>query len=318
MKLLFMALFVTLFFWACGGGGQGNTTQTQVHPQNMVSSDLKEEGISQQSDASEQIDASEGNNSTVNIDKNTQVEVKDYEEITANFTSESDTCTLAAPYDSFTGKVVGVTDGDTIKVLTRDSSGYHTYPVRLLHIDAPEKGQDFGSASKKALSDMVYGKEVLIRYKTEDRYGRILGEVYLSGLNINQQQVLHGFAWVYRIYCNGRDYLCLEATAREHSLGIWSQPEPVPPWEYRKDKDADGSWFTPIYAVQNAGDLCSLPSDESRPKENVTEEQPYKCGTKRYCKEMESCDEALYFYQVCNVSRLDGDKDGIPCEALCR
>jgi endonuclease YncB( thermonuclease family) len=204
------------------------------------------------------------------------------------------------------GNVVGVHDGDTVTILNAKKK---QYKIRLACIDAPESNQDFGTRSKQSLSAMVYRKDVSIDVKDTDQYGRSVGFVNIGEKTANLEQVKKGMAWVYRKYCKQCAYYEAEQTARENRLGLWSQSNPIPPWEFRKDpvgsKNVDWSG---LY-----NDTC--PTDNSGGGSDNTE---YQCGTKRYCSQMNSCDEAKYFYTQCGVSRLDRDKDGIPCESLCR
>jgi endonuclease YncB( thermonuclease family) len=92
----------------------------------------------------------------------------------------------SAQPQTITGKVVGVSDGDTIVVL---DAGKRQHKVRLIGIDAPESGQDFGQRAKQSLSDLVFGKTVTVTSEAKDRYGRVLGDVTLDGKNINLEQV---------------------------------------------------------------------------------------------------------------------------------
>ena len=105
-----------------------------------------------------------------------------------------------------TGRVVAVTDGDTIKVLD-DANNEHK--VRLTGIAAPERGQPFGTASRKYLASMVAGREVFVESDKKDRYGRDLGKVWVQPndcptcgktLDVNYAQILAGMAWWYRYY----------------------------------------------------------------------------------------------------------------------
>ncbi len=132
-----------------------------------------------------------------------------------------------------TGKVVGVADGDTITVLQNNRE----YKIRLYGIDTPEKGQDFGNKAKEVTSGFVFNKEVKVIQKDVDRYGRIVGIVYVGGTCINQEIIRAGYAWVYKQYCKDsfcRDWINLETQARANQIGLWSHPEPVPPWDYRR------------------------------------------------------------------------------------
>ena len=131
--------------------------------------------------------------------------------------------------ETFAGKVVSVADGDTITILVEREQ----IKVRLIEIDAPEKAQAFGNKSKQALADMVFGKEVQVEERGKDRYKRTLGRVVVNGLDANAEMVRQGYAWVYRKYSKNPDLLRLESAAREAKLGLWADPEPVPPWEWR-------------------------------------------------------------------------------------
>src|SRR5262245_15182047 len=95
------------------------------------------------------------------------------------------------------GKVVGVSDGDTITVLDEQK---RQHKIRLEGIDAPESNQDFGSRAKQSLSDLVFGKTVTVTSRKKDIYGRVLGDVTVDGKNVNLEQVRRGMAWFYRFY----------------------------------------------------------------------------------------------------------------------
>jgi endonuclease YncB( thermonuclease family) len=135
------------------------------------------------------------------------------------------------------GRVVGVADGDTITVLDKSNT---QFKIRLSGIDAPEKKQDFGNASKKSLSDLVYDQQVTVDWHKEDRYGRIVGKVIRDKVDINLEQIKKGMAWFYRNYQNELelddrlDYLHAEEAALKNQIGIWSLQSPIPPWDFRK------------------------------------------------------------------------------------
>ncbi|QEY27134.1 nuclease [Neisseria zalophi] len=192
-------------------------------------------------------------------------------------------------------KVVGVTDGDTLTCL---SSEKVPIKVRLNQIDAPEHKQDFGKAAKKALSAYVFGKNVNLRTNGRDKYGRTIAEVYLDGTNINKAMVTSGYAWAYREYMIDNEYLELEAVARSKNKGLWSQPNPIYPSEFRhKERPRNVT-----KAIE--------------PKVNISGGE-FTCSGKRFCREMRSCIEAKFYLNQCGVRRLDRDNDGIPCESIC-
>jgi len=99
--------------------------------------------------------------------------------------------------DTLTGRVVRITDGDTIVVLDANNA---QHKIRLQGIDAPERGQAYGAKSKEHLSDAVAGRFVVVEYDKRDRYQRIVGMVLLGGDDVNLEQVRAGFAWHYKKY----------------------------------------------------------------------------------------------------------------------
>lgn len=139
---------------------------------------------------------------------------------------------LALNAQAFTGKVVGVSDGDTITVL-RDRI---QVKVRLLEIDAPEKAQAFGAKSKESLSEMCFGKTAELADKGKDRYGRTLARVTCDGVDANAEQVRHGMAWVYDRYVTDKSLYAVQEDAKAGRRGLWHDDYPVPPWEWRKTK----------------------------------------------------------------------------------
>ena len=135
------------------------------------------------------------------------------------------------------GQVVGIMDGDTIDVLV------HRQPVRvrLAQIDAPEKQQAFGTRSRQALAELVFRQTVTVDEVGRDRYGRVIGTVYLSGMDVNAQMVRDGMAWVYRQYAKDSVLFELERQAQADKRGLWADPDPVAPWEYRHNKLAQAA-----------------------------------------------------------------------------
>ncbi|WP_228131116.1 thermonuclease family protein [Aliarcobacter lanthieri] len=106
--------------------------------------------------------------------------------------------------------------------------------MRLNDIDAPEKKQAFGNKSKDNLDKYIAGKTVKVEYKTKDKYKRILGTIYYNNTDINLQQVKDGYAWVYKKYSKNQDYYEAEKLARENKKGLWTDKNPIAPWEFRK------------------------------------------------------------------------------------
>lgn len=126
--------------------------------------------------------------------------------------------------------VVGITDGDTITV----KKNYTSYKIRLSEIDAPERKQSFGTAAKIKLSEKIFGKNIVFEGNKKDRYGRIVAEVFYNGRNINQEMVEEGFAWVDERYSKSIVLLECQKKAKEKKIGLWSEKNPIPPWQFRK------------------------------------------------------------------------------------
>lgn len=151
------------------------------------------------------------------------------------------------------GKCIKVIDGDTIDVA---ETGFApngrpqvvVVRVRLAHIDAPERGQDYGSKATEYLKGEVLQGAVRVNYTERDRYNRIIGEVTAlrptknksvlkaDKSTINDHMLAFGWAWQYRAYDKDEWRAELEKVARKNREGLWQGKNPVPPWEYRKAK----------------------------------------------------------------------------------
>jgi len=192
---------------------------------------------------------------------------------------------------TLSGRVVGITDGDTFTLLTSENEQIR---IRVAEIDAPERAQPYGNRSRQALSSLIFGKDVSVDVQVVDRYGRPVGRPIASGKDVTAEMVRIGAAWVYRTYSEDEALYELERSAQANGVGIWSlnEYERVPPWEWRRNKRA--------------------------PAPGNTDLEAFKCGKKSYCRQMLSCDEARFHLQSCGLASLDGDGDGVPCESLCR
>lgn len=193
--------------------------------------------------------------------------------------------------DSMVGRVVKVTDGDTVTVLVKKTDVI----VRLAEIDAPEMGQPWGKRAKQGLAALVFGKQVEFVPTIIDRYGRTVANLYVDGRLVGRDLIRMGHAWVYRTYRGDSEIMDLEEAARSARHGLWglAEAERMAPWDWRL----------------------------KRPLKNLVPPAPatrkFVCGSKQSCREMKSCAEAKYYLTSCNRRTLDGDRDGVPCEAIC-
>ena len=181
---------------------------------------------------------------------------------------------LAGEPQSFEARVVGVSDGDTITVLDRNNV---QHKIRLAGIDAPEKAQAFGEKSRQSLARMVFGKDVRIESTKRDRYGRLVAKVWVTPidlpcaktgepcpktLDVSRAQLTVGLAWHYKKYELEQSeedrlaYAFEEHEARARKVGLWQDPDPTPPWQYRHGP-TDG----PVKKSRN--DICHAPGSSS-------------------------------------------------------
>jgi len=137
---------------------------------------------------------------------------------------------------SVSGTVVKIADGDTITILDAQNV---QHKIRLQGIDAPERRQDFSEVSREHLASLVFGKYVRIEYEKVDRYGRLVGRVWVDGNDECLEQLKAGLAWHYKEYEKEQSptdrqlYASAEQEARAQKRGLWKDSNPTPPWEYR-------------------------------------------------------------------------------------
>ena len=137
----------------------------------------------------------------------------------------------AAAQVLFSGKVVKISDGDTIDVL-RDGKAVR---IRLAEIDCPEKAQPYGAKARQFTADLTAGKTVKVEIVATDRYGRTVAHVALSdGRSLNEEILKAGLAWWYRDYSKNLRLRDIESAARDAKRGLWADSDPVPPWVYRR------------------------------------------------------------------------------------
>ncbi len=202
----------------------------------------------------------------------------------------------AALAQTVTGKVVGITDGDTLTLLTPAKA---QLKIRLAEIDAPESGQPWGRMSKAMLSELAFDKQARLVITDKDRYGRLVARVYVGSTDVNAEMVRRGGAWAFRRYLTDQSFIALEAGAKRGRLGLWAMPpgQTVAPWDWRANRRSVGDGALAVAAAPG---------------------QAVACGAKRYCKQMASCAEATAYLRQCRLVSLDGDGDGVPCDNLCR
>jgi endonuclease YncB( thermonuclease family) len=149
--------------------------------------------------------------------------------------------THAGSHQLVEGRIVGVTDGDTITLL---DAGNRQHKIRLDGIDAPESGQPFGRASKQHLTQLLVNRDAVAECSKTDRYRREVCRVLVGGVDAGLEQIRAGMAWYFKRYARElppdrrQQYADMEAQAKEERRGLWADAEPVPPWNWR-DKYAE-------------------------------------------------------------------------------
>lgn len=139
----------------------------------------------------------------------------------------------AVPADAgLSARVVSIHDGDTLTVVI----DRRQVRVRLSDIDAPELRQAFGTRSRQSLAEICFGKPAELEVRGKDRYRRVIARVTCAGADANAEQVRRGYAWTYTRYARRDSPLhALESEARTARLGLWTDPAPVAPWDWRRN-----------------------------------------------------------------------------------
>lgn len=240
-------------------------------------------------------------------------------------------------------KSVRVIDGDTVEVIPTEGPSER---IRLLGIDAPESNQAHGAYSTQVLQQCVSQGQVTVEWFEQDRYQRLLGKVRAGDVDCNLNQIKQGAAWHYKQYQNGQSerdrftYANAEVNARQHALGLWANAIVTAPWDYRRGKQSSYQFDDTVYPVEGANctmtgrrttkhsSVSTAPANNKSSQPNALLSAPVvlpgtasgtlDCSSmiKKTCSQMVSCEEAK-MQLACGNTRLDGDKDGVPCESIC-
>jgi len=241
------------------------------------------------------------------------------------------TMPLAQAGTVYQGRVVQVHDGDTLTLRTQTGQ---SIKVRLAEIDAPERDQPYGKRAKTVLSTLTLDRSIRVETSVKDRYGRVVGRVYVGDMDVNAELIRLGMAWFYRQYGQDNNLYRLEIEARTARWGLWADPRPVPPWVFRHSADRIAGEQT-VYQCQQADGTvifqqhpCSHDGEEihveigsiGRRSGAAITSSGYQqlCSRKPTCNTLKNCREAKFYYAVCRLKYLDHDGDGTPCHSLCQ
>ena len=211
------------------------------------------------------------------------------------------------------GVVTKVTDGDSLWVTPPGQPGIE---VRLRDIDAPEICQVWGEEARRALEEWVLGRTVELRITGRDTYGRTLGHVQADGVDMGRRMVEEGHAWSLRTRWDRGPLVKEERMAAALRRGLHGLPGAVMPRDFRQGHGP---------CVADAATEVAAPSQAPRPLPPASERQPptapppppgsaFRCDGRTHCSQMTSCAEARFFLENCPGVKMDGNRDGVPCE----
>ncbi|WP_240788747.1 thermonuclease family protein [Ramlibacter henchirensis] len=129
--------------------------------------------------------------------------------------------------------IVAISDGDTVKARCGEPGASQQVSVRLAEIDAPESAQAYGKRSKAALSVLCFGVWATIKPLARDGYGRTVARLECRGKDASSEQVRQGMAWAFTRYLTDPEIKRLEEGARASRAGLWDDPEPLAPSDWR-------------------------------------------------------------------------------------
>jgi micrococcal nuclease len=215
----------------------------------------------------------------------------------------------AVPKGSVQGTVTLVEGGDSLWLMPAAGSAVQ---VRLRDIDAPEPCQPWGAESRRALAELVLGKTVKLHLSGRDERGRALGVVWLDDVNVGTRQVEEGHAWSVRTRWDEGPLVKQERMARALTRGLHAAPGAQMPRHFRVTHGpcaaGEAAVNSPSALPPAAAVTPTLPA--ARPAPGNT----YRCDGRTHCSQMTSCAEARYFLAHCPGVKMDGDRNGIPCE----
>ncbi|HVK32044.1 MAG TPA: thermonuclease family protein [Burkholderiaceae bacterium] len=208
-----------------------------------------------------------------------------------------------------TGMVSRVVDGDTLWLKT--AADEQPVIVRIEGIDAPEACQPGGAAATSALAELALNRSVTVKPTAVDDYGRKVGKVFDGSKDIGDRMVRDGHAWSTRYKYDRGPYVAEERMAQSLKRGLHAEAGALQPRLFRErhgpcpgEAGKPGSSLAPPAA----------PLTEAPRAVTVAASPSRRCDGRQYCSQMTSCDEAKWFLQNCPGAKMDGNRDGVPCE----
>jgi endonuclease YncB( thermonuclease family) len=207
------------------------------------------------------------------------------------------------------GQVSRVIDGDTLWVASAGAS--EAVVVRIEGIDAPESCQPGGAESKQALTQLALHRNVTVRVSTKDDYGRTVGKVFDGALDIGDRMVRDGQAWSMRYQYDRGPYVAEERMAQALKRGVHAEGGAVMPRDFRKRHGPCEGAAAAGHAAPSAPVAATASTVVLADAKGAA---GARCDGRQYCSQMTSCQEAKWFLRHCPGVKLDGNRDGVPCE----
>jgi endonuclease YncB( thermonuclease family) len=224
---------------------------------------------------------------------------------TAGATAATKARKPAAPAEptELTGTVVRIVDGDTLWLKT--AADGEPVVIRLEGIDAPESCQAGGAEATQALNALALNRSVTVRVAAKDDHGRTVAKVFDGDKDVGDRMVRDGHAWSMRYKYDRGPYVAEERMAIALKRGVHAEDGAVMPRDFRQRNGPCEGAKPPAAAA--------APSP-SAVKVAAASGSAYRCDQRTYCSQMTSCEEATWFLQHCPGVKMDGNRDGVPCE----
>jgi micrococcal nuclease len=211
------------------------------------------------------------------------------------------------------GQVSRIVDGDTLWLKTAADS--EPVVIRIEGIDAPESCQPGGAEATQALTKLALNRSVTVRIVARDEYARIVGKVFDGTVDIGDRMVRDGQAWSARFKYDRGPYVAEERMAQALKRGLHGEPGAVMPRDFRQ-RNGECPHTGAAPKKTSAVPVESVVASVAAPvKTTPAAVASFRCDGRRYCSQMTSCAEATWFLGNCPGTKMDGDHDGVPCEA---
>ena len=210
-----------------------------------------------------------------------------------------------------TGQVSRIVDGDTLWLKTAAQS--EPVVVRIEGIDAPESCQPGGVEATQALVRLALNRNVRVRLAAKDEWGRTVGKVFDGTVDLGDRMVRDGHAWSTRFKYDRGPYVAEERMAIALKRGVHAEGGALQPREFRqRHGECEGTAPKHAGAAPAATAPAAKNADATAPTMVLASAR--RCDGRTYCSQMSSCEEAKWFVQNCPGMKMDGNRDGVPCE----